>query len=476
MKHEYDLVILGGGPGGYVAAIRASQLGFKVAVVEKEKLGGTCLHKGCIPSKALLKSAEVFREAKRATEFGIDINAPVLRFEKVQERKTAIVNKLYQGVQSLMKKWQIDVFQGTGRILGSSIFSPIPSTISVEHDAAEQKENTMLQAKFILLATGSKPKALPGLPWNPPYILSSDEALSMEKLPKSIIIVGGGVIGIEWASMLTDFGVNVCVIEQGKHILPTEDTEIARQVAMSLQKRGVKLLTNAKLLTDKVHIKAGQVVATVEQQGEQEILTADNMMVAIGREANVSDLGLQNTAIKLDRGYIQTNACYQTEESHIYAIGDVIGGLQLAHVASYEGITAVEHMADQDPLLLTERQIPACVYSYPEVAKIGLTEQQAREQGYQIKTGKFSFQANGKALIEGHQDGFVKIIADEKTDDILGIHMVGPHVTNLISEGSLATLLDATPWEISQAIHPHPTLSEVTWEAALAVDNLQLHG
>lgn len=474
MTNEYDLVVLGGGTGGYVAAIRASQLGMKVAVVEKNKLGGTCLHQGCIPSKALLRSAEVLREAKKASSFGVEISNPILNFPKVQERKENIVEKLYKGVQGLMKKGKIDIFHGIGRILGSSIFSPIPGTISVEHSDHEQ--NTLLNPKFVLIATGSKPRTLPGLKVDGTTIMSSDEALHMENLPKSIIIVGGGVIGVEWASLLADFGVKVHLLEYSSQILPTEEPEISRQVVSSLEKRKVHCITNANLLTDTIKNEDGSITVNVDINGQQETYSADKMLLSVGRDANTSNIGLSNTSIILEDGYIQTNEFYQTAESHIYAIGDVIGGLQLAHVASHEAIKAVEHMVNANPLPITYENVPTCVYSFPEVARVGLTERQAKEQGLPVTTGKFFFNANGKALIEGDHDGFVKIIANKQTDDIIGIHMVGPHVTDMISEAGLAKFLDATPWEMSQSIHPHPSLTEVIGEAALAVDGKQIHG
>ncbi|MCJ0930919.1 dihydrolipoyl dehydrogenase [Virgibacillus halodenitrificans] len=473
MAKEYDLVILGGGTGGYVAAIRAAQIGMQVAVVEKEKLGGTCLHRGCIPSKALLRSAEVYRQTKQASEFGIDTENTTLNFSKVQERKESIVSNLHQGVQGLMKKGKIDVFEGYGRILGPSIFSPMPGTISIEY--ANGDENTMIVPKNVLIATGSKPKSLPGLTLDGTYVMSSDEALQMEELPNSIIIVGGGVIGIEWASMLADFGVKVTVIEYLPHILPTEDEAIAKEVEKQLKNKGITFVKSAKVLPETLEIN-NMVSIEAEIDGEKKDFNADKMLVSVGREANTTNIGLENTDIVVDKGFIQTNDYYQTKETHIYAIGDVIGGMQLAHVASHEGIVAVEHMADQKPQPLNYNNIPSCIYSNPEAASVGLTEKQAKEAGFQINVGKFPFKAIGKALVHGESDGFVKVIADKTTEDLLGVHMVGPHVTDMISEAGLAKVLDATPWEIANTVHPHPTLSEIMGEAALAVEGKQIHG
>lgn len=473
MADQYDLVVLGGGTGGYVAAIRASQLGMKTAVVEKDKLGGTCLHRGCIPSKALLRSAEVYSTAKDGKDFGIIAKEITFDYEKAHERKRNIINQLHQGVQGLMKKGKIDVIEGTGRILGPSIFSPLPGTISVEMNNGE--ENKMIVPKYVLIATGSRPRTLPGLEIDGEKVITSDGAVNMEILPDSVIIVGGGVIGIEWASLFVDFGVNVTVLEYADRVLPTEDRDISKEMARVLEKRGVTLVTGAKVLADTVE-KADKVTVQAEHEGEKRTFSADKMLVSVGRQANTEDIGIQeNTNIKFESGYIKTNEYYQTADTHIYAIGDVIGGLQLAHVASHEGIIAVEHMAGGKPQPLDSTMIPSCVYSRPETAKVGLTEEQAKEQGYDVKIGKFSFKAIGKALIYGDSDGFVKFVADKKTEDLLGVHMIGPHVTDMISEAALARVLDATAWEVAESVHPHPTLAEIMGEAALAVDGKAIH-
>jgi dihydrolipoamide dehydrogenase len=473
LAKEYDLVILGGGTGGYVAAIRAAQLGFKTAIVEKEKLGGTCLHKGCIPSKALLRSAEVYKTVTHSDEFGVAVNEVSLNFSKVQERKENIVAQLHKGVQHLMKQGNIDIYRGTGRILGPSIFSPLPGTISVEMNNGEQNE--MLIPKNVVIATGSRPKILPGLEVDGEFVMTSDEALVMEQLPKSILIVGGGVIGIEWASMLSDFGVDVTVLEYEDFILPTEDREISREMQRLLKKKGIKFVTGAKVLSETLQ-KGEGVSISAEVKTEIKEYHAEKLLISVGRLANIEGIGLENTDITVDKGVIRTNEYYQTKESHIYAIGDVIGGLQLAHVASHEGIVAVEHIARAQPLPMDYTMVPTCIYSNPEAAKVGLTEKEAIDKGYNVKTGKFSFRAIGKALVYGEADGFVKMVVDEATNDLLGVHMIGPHVTDLISEAGLAKVLDATPWEIAHSIHPHPSLSEAMGEAALAVEGKAIHG
>ncbi|MBM7604569.1 dihydrolipoamide dehydrogenase [Metabacillus crassostreae] len=473
MATEYDLVILGGGTGGYVAAIRASQLGLKTAVVEKSKLGGTCLHKGCIPSKALLRSAEVFATTKKSEEFGVETAEVKLNFLKVQQRKQSIIEQLHNGVQHLMKKGSIDIYEGIGRILGPSIFSPMPGTISVEMNNGE--ENEMLIPKNVIVATGSRPRSLPGLDIDGELVLTSDEALELESLPKSVIIVGGGVIGIEWASMLSDFDVEVTVLEYSDRILPTEDKEIANEMKKLMTKKGIKIITDAKVLPETLVKHENTVTIQAELNNEKASFSADRILVSVGRLPNIEGIGIENTDIKIEKGYIDTNKYYQTKESHIYAIGDVIGGLQLAHVASHEGIVAVEHIANQNPLPIDETLISKCIYSSPEIASVGYTEEEAKEKNFKVKVGKFPFSAIGKALVFGEADGFVKIVVDENTDDVLGVHMIGPHVTDMISEAGLAKVLDATPWEISHTIHPHPTLSEAIGEAALAVYGKAIH-
>lgn len=472
LAHEYDLVVLGGGTGGYVAAIRAAQLGLKTAVVEQKKLGGTCLHEGCIPSKALLRSAEVYATTLKSEQFGVMVENVMVDFAKVQQRKSKIVDQLHRGIQHLLKKGKIDVYEGVGRILGSSIFSPMPGTISVEMNNGG--ENEMLIPKNVIIATGSRPRSLPGLKIDGKHVLTSEAALALKSLPKSMIIVGGGAIGVEWASMLSDFGVEVTVIEYANRIIPTEDHEVSREMERLFKKKKVNIVTNAKLLPETLQIENGITVSAQVNDTTRQF-TAEKLLVAVGRQANVEGIGLENTDIQLQNGVIVTNEYYQTKEAHMYAIGDVIGGLQLAHVASHEGITAVEHIANEDPLPLNYPLVSRCIYSRPEVASVGITENEAKEQGYQVKVGKFSFRAIGKALVDGQPDGFVKIVADQASNDILGVHMVGPHATDLISEAGLAQMLDATPWEVAHMIHPHPTLSEAIGEAALAVDGRAIH-
>ncbi len=469
---NYDLVILGGGTGGYVAAIRASQLGLKTAVVERDALGGTCLHRGCIPTKALLRSAEVFSMAKNAEQFGVFTENVSLDYRKVHERKQSIVDQLHNGVLGLMKKGKIDVYDGFGRILGPSIFSPMPGAISVEF--SDERENVILVPENVIIATGSRPRTLPGLEADGTYVLTSDEAVELSELPQSLLIVGGGVIGVEWASMFADFNVEVTVLEYADRVIPTEDEAISNEMKRQLEKKGVKVITGAKVLPETLEKQEG--VSVAAEIGDKTItFSANRLLLSVGRVPNTEDIGLTNTSIKSEKGRILTNKYLQTEEAHIYAIGDVTATLQLAHVASHQGIKAVEHMARLKPEPLLPEQVARCIYTKPEVASIGLTEKEAQASGYKVKTGRFPFQAIGKALVFGETDGFVKIISDVATNDILGVHMIGPHVTDLISEAALAKVLDATPWEIAETVHPHPTLSEIMGEAALAVEGRAIH-
>lgn len=469
MNKQYDIVILGGGVGGYTAAIRAAQLGKSVALVEQDKLGGTCLHRGCIPSKSLLRSAEVYATMQESESYGIEASNVKLNFDKVQHRKRGIVEQLHNGVHYLMSKNKIDVIQGKGRVIGPSIFSPKSGAVAVE--LADGEMETLVSTNLII-ATGSRPRMLPGLETDRQMILTSDEVLELQELPKSIVIVGGGVIGVEWASMLNDFGVDVTIVEYADRLLPLEDEEVTKELERVFKKRNIEVLTGAKLLTDSIEKNTAWVTLSVEHQGEVRKLKAEKLLVSVGRDANVQNIGLENTDIKIDSGVIKVNDFMQTTESHIYAIGDVNGGLQLAHTASHEGILAVEHIAGQKVHTTQQHHIPRCIYTRTEIASIGWTEQQAKEKGFNVKCGKFPFKAIGKALVYGETDGFVKVIADTATNDILGVHMIGPHVTDYISEAALAQVLDATPWEVGRTIHPHPTLSEALGEAMLAVDGL----
>lgn len=467
MTISCDVAILGGGTGGYVAAIRAAQLGKSVVVIEMDKLGGTCLHRGCIPSKSLLRSAEVYAEINESESYGIETSGVQLVFPKVQKRKESVVEQLHQGVQYLMRKNKIQVIKGKGRVTGPSIFSPRSGAVAVE---LEDGEMETVVSSHLIIATGSRPRVLPGLKPDGKVILSSDEALTLDELPSSILIVGGGVIGVEWASMLADFGVQVTVVEAAGQLLPQEDEEVAKELQRLLKKRGVKVLTGTTVDANSCVVTEDGITLEARKGEQSQSLSAEKLLVSIGRVANVENIGLENTDIRFDKGIIAVNSNMQTAEPHIYAIGDCIGGLQLAHAASHEGIMAVNHLAGETLHPYHTHLVPRCVYTRPEVASVGYTEKEAKALGHNVVTGKFPFSAIGKAIVYGQKDGFVKVVADQSSGDILGVQMIGPHVTDLIGEAALAQLLDATPWEVGEAIHAHPTLSEIIGEAMLAVD------
>jgi dihydrolipoamide dehydrogenase len=472
MTIQVDAAVLGGGPGGYTAAIRLAQLGKKVAIIEMDKLGGTCLHRGCIPSKSMLKSADVFRTVKEAERFGIvTAGEPVIQYDLVSKRKSAAVEQLYRGLQYLMKKHGIQVIHGHGRIIGPSIFSPRSGSIAVELSDGEMET---VVPQHLIIATGSKPRMLKGLPYDGHHIMNSDDALAMEELPADMLIVGGGVIGVEWASMMSDFGVKVTLVETAARLLPGEDADVSTEMEKQLGLRGVRILTSISLNADSCRINDGLVEIQAETESGTVHLSAQRMMVSIGRQANLEGIGLEATDIGVKDGYIAVGKAMQTSEPHIYAIGDVIGGLQLAHAAAHEGLVAAEHMCGGKPEHVEAHRIPRCIYSRPEVASIGLTENQASARGHEIKTGKIPFAAIGRAIVLGDTEGFVKVIADRKTGDVLGVHMIGAHVTDLISEASLADLLQASAWEMGQSIRPHPSLAEALGEAILAVDGQSL--
>lgn len=464
---NYDLVILGGGTGGYMAAIRAAQAGKTVAIVEKEKLGGTCLHKGCIPSKSLLRSAEVYATLKEGAYYGVMSESIALDYARVTERKLEIVEQLHQGVQLLMQKHKIDVYYGNGRIIGPSIFSPRSGAVAIE---TENDDAPTLLSRNTIIATGSRPRAIPGLAFDGKRIMSSDDALLMEQLPSSIIIIGGGVIGVEWASMLNDFGVDVTILETASRVLPHEDQHISEEILRQFKRREIKVLTGVTVDPEGVQAGDEEVSMLFQHEGAALPLSAQCCLVSIGRQANTEGIGLENTDIVVKDGAISVNSSLQTNEPHIYAIGDVIGGLQLAHKAGHDALLAVDHMLGREVSPASRERIPRCIYSRPEVAAIGLTEREAKERGYELKIGRIPFKAIAKAQVYGDTDGFVKVIADAKQDDILGVHIIGPQATELISEAGLAQIVEATPWETASAIRPHPSLSEAITEAMLAVD------
>ncbi len=470
-EKQYDLVVLGGGTAGYVAAIRASQLGKKVAIVEKSLLGGTCLHKGCIPTKALLKSAEVHQTIKNATNFGFDVRDFKINFDKILQRKDEIVKQMHKGVNHLMQSNHIDIFNGIGRILGTSIFSPQSGTISVEY---ENGESNLIPNQFVLIATGSRPKSLSFINFDHDKILSSDDILSLNSLPQSLAIIGGGVIGLEFASLMTDLGTSVTVIEANERIIPSESKQIATILKRELSSRGVRFYEDIEL--DENSIQKSDDGVTIHF-GEQ-LVEIEKVLISIGRQPNTNDIGLNNTKIKTDEaGHIITNTFQQTEDKHIYAAGDCIGKLQLAHVGSKEGIVAVEHMFEETPIPLNYDLMPKCIYTYPEVASIGKSLEQAKIANINARSYKVSFKAIGKALIDDmtEQKGFCEMIINQDTDEIIGLNMIGPHVTELINEISLLQFMNGSSLELGLTTHAHPSLSEVLMELGLKAEGRAIH-
>lgn len=469
MSKEYDLVILGGGTAGYVSAIRAAQLGKKVAIVEKYKLGGTCLHKGCIPTKSYLKTAEILRYINHADQYGIKQASANFDIQDVVAKKDETVTAMYTGVQSLMKKYKIDVYQGNGRLLGPSLFSPQAGTVSVE---LENGESELLVNQNVLIATGSKPVELPFLKFNHKTIISSDDMMNMETLPNNILIIGGGVIGLEFASLLNDLGVDVTVVEAGASIIPNEQQEISKIIKKDFQESGIKIYEDLPLSEENISITD----QNIKVQLRDDEITFDKLLVAVGRKPNTEDIGIQNTKIKTDdKGYIVTNNVYQTEDKHIYAVGDVIGNYQLAHVATKEGTISVENMFDQNPIQLDYLTVPRCIYTNPEVASIGMTEQDAKNENINYKKFKVPFKAIGKSVIENNGLGECILIKDMENDRVLGIHMVGAKVTELINEVSLFTFMNGSTEELATAVHAHPSIGEVLMELGLKSENRAIH-
>lgn len=470
MVKNVDLVILGGGTGGYVAAIRAAQQGRHVTLIEKGKLGGTCLHLGCIPTKAFLKSAKVMDTLKEIEDFGVENSqAATINLAKVIERKQGIVDQLHAGVQSLMKKNKIDVIEGTGVVQGPSIFTPDSGGVAVLFNDPEIEEEIYVPQNLII-ATGSRPTPLPGLAFDEEQILSSDGMLRLEELPESLAIIGGGVIGCEWATIMNSFGVKVTLIEAQDRLLVSESRRASKALTKQFKAKGINVMTGVSV--QEVKTDSDQIEVVLEGH---ETIQVDKVMISIGRQPNVDGIGLNNTNIKFDKKGIQVNEHYQTAEPHIYAIGDVIDTLQLAHVAMKEGELAVEHMNTGHSEPIEYHNVPRVTYTQPEVASVGYHKETLPE-GMKVKSGFFAMAGNGKALIEGGaDDGFVEVYRDEATDDMVGVTIVGPHASDLISELSTAIYLNASPLELGEAIHAHPTISETIQEAALDTYKQAIH-
>ena len=450
---KYDIIVIGGGPGGYVTAIRASQLGFKTAVVEKESLGGVCLNWGCIPTKALLKSAQVYDYLKHVDQYGLKAESIDKDFSAVVTRSRNIANGMSKGVQFLMKKNKIDIIEGFGKVKTGKKIDVTTSN----------GKTTEYSADHIIIATGARSRELPNLPQDGKKVIGYRKAMTLDKQPSSMIVVGSGAIGVEFAHFYNAMGTKVTIVEYLPNLVPLEDQEVSKQFERSFKKAGIKVMTNASV--ESVDTSGKNIKATVKTKKGEEILEADIVLSAVGIKTNIENIGLEDVGIITDRDKILVNDWYQTNIPGYYAIGDIVPGPALAHVASAEGITCVEKIAGLHSEAIDYGNIPGCTYASPEIASVGLTEEQAKAQGYELKVGKFPFSASGKATAAGTPDGFVKVIFDAKYGEWLGCHMIGAGVTDMIAEAVLGRKLETTGHEVLKTIHPHPTMSEAVMEA-----------
>jgi dihydrolipoamide dehydrogenase len=460
---NYDVIVLGSGPGGYVTAIRASQLGLKTAVIEKESLGGVCLNWGCIPTKALLKSANVFEYLQHASDYGIKVEGAEADFNAMIKRSRGVAEGMSNGIEFLMKKNKIDVINGFGKVMPGK-------KVSVTDEAGKTTEYT---ASNIIIATGARSRQLPNVPQDGKKVIGYREAMSLPEQPKKLIVVGSGAIGVEFAYFYNAIGTEVTIVEFMPNVVPVEDEEVSKQLERSLKKQGIKVMTNASV--EKVDTAGKGCKATVKTKKGEEIIEADIVLSAVGIEANLNGIGLEDVGIVTDKGKILVNDFYQTNIPGYFAIGDCVPGQALAHVASAEGITCVEKIAGHSPEPIDYNNIPGCTYCSPEVASVGYTEKAAKEAGYDIKVGKFPFSASGKASASGAKDGFVKLIFDAKYGEVLGAHMIGANVTEMIAEIVAIRKLETTGHELIKTIHPHPTMSEAVMEAAAAAYGEVIH-
>lgn len=460
---NYDLIIIGSGPGGYVAAIRASQLGMKVAIVEKAELGGICLNWGCIPTKALLKSAQVFEYLKHAADYGITVNGGTADFNSVVKRSRGVADAMSKGVQFLMKKNKIDVIAGYAKIKPGK---------KVEVTDADKKV-TLYEAKNIIIATGARSRELPNLKQDGKKIIGYREAMVLPELPKSMVVVGSGAIGVEFAYFFSTMGTKVTIVEFMPSVVPLEDEEVSKQLGRSLSKIGIEVMTNANV--ESIDTSGAGCKVKVKMKELEKIIDCDIVLSAVGIIANLENIGLEEVGIATDKGRILTNTMYETNMPGYFAIGDVLATQALAHVASAEGITCVEHIAGLNPEAIDYKNIPGCTYSQPEVASVGYTEKAAKEAGFELKIGKFPFSASGKAKAGGAADGFVKLIFDAQYGELLGAHMIGANVTEMIAEIVAIRKLETTGHELIKTIHPHPTMSEAIMEAAAAAYGEVIH-
>lgn len=460
---NFDLVVIGGGPGGYVTAIRGSQLGLKTAVVEREHMGGICLNWGCIPTKALLRTSEVYHLMQHAEDFGLSAKDISFDIKKVVERSRGVAGKLSGGVGMLMKKNKIEVFDGQGALAGKG-------KVRVTKD---KKEVATLTAKHIVLATGARARSLPGLEPDGKLIWTYKEAMVPETMPKSLLVIGSGAIGIEFASFYRTLGAEVTVVEVMDRVLPVEDEEISAFAQKAFKKQGMKIVTGATVK----NLKTGKndVTATIDKNGKTENLTVDRVILAVGIVGNVEDIGLEGTNVKVEKTHVVTDPYSQTDEPGVYAIGDLTGPPWLAHKASHEGVICVEKIAGLSPHPLDTSRIPGCTYCHPQVASVGMTEAKAKEAGHKVKVGRFPFVGNGKAIALGDDQGLVKTVFDADSGELLGAHMVGPEVTELIQGYAVAKTLETTEVELMETVFPHPTLSEMMHESVLDAYGRVIH-
>ncbi|MCU4157491.1 dihydrolipoyl dehydrogenase [Carboxylicivirga sp. A043] len=461
---NYDLIVIGSGPGGYVAAIRASQLGLKVAVVERSELGGICLNWGCIPTKSLLKSANVFEYLKHAADYGVKIEGETSAdFEAMVARSRGVADGMSKGIQYLFKKNKIEVIQGTGKLLGNK-------QVEVLNEAGEK---TVYTAEHILLATGARSRQLPNLPQDGEKVIGYRKALTLDKKPESMIVVGSGAIGSEFAYFYNTIGTKVTLVEYMPNVVPVEDEEVSKQLGRSFKKAGIKVMTGAEVT--QVDTSGDKVKVVIKNKKGEETHEADIVLSAVGISPNLENLGLEEVGVVVENGRVKVDEFYQTTVPGVYAIGDIVPGQALAHVASAEGIICVEKITGHNPEPLDYGNIPGCTYTSPEVASVGMTEKAAKEAGHELKIGKFPFSASGKASAAGHKDGFVKLIFDAKYGELLGAHLIGANVTEMIAELVTARKLETTGHEIIKAVHPHPTMSEAVMEAAAAAYDEVIH-
>jgi dihydrolipoamide dehydrogenase len=467
MADTFDVVIIGSGPGGYVAAIRAGQLGLKTALIEKDKkLGGTCLHRGCIPTKSLLYTAELYSHILHAATFGINVSNPAIDWGQAQKHKQKVVDKGAGGVEFLMKKNKVQVFKGYGRIAGKG---------KVEVTASEGGTKQVLDTKNVLIATGSVPTTLPSITIDHKRVLNSDSILEIPQVPKSLIVLGAGAVGVEFASIFAHLGAQVTIIEFMPQLLPIEDVDMGKELEKQLKRRKIEVLTGTKF--EKVEVTPNGVKVTATgPDGAQKVIEGEIFLSAVGRGPVTKDIGLEKTNIQLGpKGTITIDAMMRTSEPNVYAIGDVTPYPWLAHCASAQGTVAVEHIAGKNPPPINYDRIPNATYCYPEVASVGLTEKRAKEKGYDVKVGVFPFSAITKASISDEAIGMVKIVSDKKYDEVLGVHLIGPHATELLAEACVAMKLETTTEELARTIHAHPTLSEIIKEAAEATLGHAIH-